>query len=170
MQTWERHREVGIWVPAPPADVFAFLDNPAALGAHIGERSFMLMGGRMTYGLDAAQGRAVGSVIRMEGSVLGLLLAASEVVTERVPPTRKTWQTIGAQRMIVIAQYRMGFDITPTTEGCRVKMFIDYDLPATVPGRLLGIIADGKYAAWCLSQMAGSAQKRFAQAHAANSP
>jgi hypothetical protein len=74
----------------------------------------MMMGGRMTYAFDAAGGRAVGSVIKMGGSFLGIRLAVEEVVIERQPPHHKAWETVGQPRMIVISRYRMRDPRRPT--------------------------------------------------------
>ena len=161
MPEWDRHKEFSVDVAAPPEAVFAFLDDPKALGAHMGRRSAMMMGGRMAYRFDADSARTVGSVIRMEGSLLGLWLAVTEVVTAREPPTHKAWETRGPQRIVVMAGYRMGFDVTPSGNVSRVRLFIDYDLPEGWLGRLLaGAVAD-LYAAWCLRKMGESARSNF---------
>lgn len=69
--------------------VFELLDNPAFLGAHMEEPSVMMLGASMKYDLDEAEGRSVGSVIRMRGSILGLALSVEEVVTERASSALK---------------------------------------------------------------------------------
>lgn len=43
--------------------------------------SMMTMGGRMTYELDEARGRALGCVIKLGGSIAGFRLSVEEVVT-----------------------------------------------------------------------------------------
>ncbi len=49
--------------------------------------------------------------IRITGRMLGVKLAADEVVSERVPLLRKTWETSGEPRLLVIGSCRMGFTI-----------------------------------------------------------
>ena len=44
----------------------------------------------------------------MNGRILGLKLSLDEVVTERDPPARKVWETVGVPRLLVIGPYRMG--------------------------------------------------------------
>ena len=56
----------------------------------------MMGGGRMQIELDAGRGQTVGSRIRLSGRVFGLTLSVEEIVTERVPPQRKVWETIGS--------------------------------------------------------------------------
>ncbi len=120
--------------------LFDHLDDQARLGAHMGERS-MMMGGRMTYELDAAQGRTVGSLIKMGGSFLGIPLSVEEVVVVREPPHRKVRETRGQPRILIIGSYRMGFEITPSGSGAtHLRVFIDYDLPASVFGRVAGFL------------------------------
>ena len=65
MEHYTHHAEATAIIPAAPDRVFARLDDLALLGSHMEKPSMMMMGGKMTYELDDAQGRAVGSVIRM---------------------------------------------------------------------------------------------------------
>jgi hypothetical protein len=159
-----RHEQATALVGGSPEAVFAHLDDPRALGAHMNERSAMMMGGRMTYDLDTAHGQAVGSVIRMRGAMLGLALAVEEVVVERAPPVRKVWETRGPQRLVVIEAYRMGFEITPDGAGTRLLVFIDYSIPSTGLWRLLGWLSARSYARWCVRQMSRSAVAHFGEA------
>jgi hypothetical protein len=122
----------------------------------------MMMGGRMTYEFDATKGQAVGSVIRMAGSFLGLTLDVEEVVTERIPPFRKTWETRGHPRMIVIDGYRMGFEVSDAGAGhSRVRVFIEYNRPKSVAGTLLAPVFAPLYARWCVKRMADDAALHF---------
>ncbi len=162
MVHYARHEEAVIEVPARPEVLFGYLDDQASLGAHMEERSAMMIGARMRYQIDEAQGRAVGSVIRMDGSVLGLKLSIEEVVVTREPPVRKVWETRGRQRMLLIDGYRMGFQVEPCPAGSRLRVFIDYDLPASLGGRLVGRALAPAYARWCVTRMADDARRRFA--------
>lgn len=160
--TYTHANEAIAEVGAAPQELFDHLDDQSRLGAHMEKRSMMMMGGRMTYAFDAAKGRAIGSVIRMGGSFMGLTLDVEEVVTERDPPRRKVWETRGTPRMIVIAHYRMGFEITPLTAGrSRLRVFIDYSRPATLAGALLAPLFAPVYARWCVKRMADDAAARF---------
>ena len=157
---YAQHAEACLDVRAAPTDVFAFLDDQEALGAHMSKGSAMMAGGRMVYELDEAKGKSVGSIIGMRGAMLGLALEVKEVVTERVPPSRKVLETIGQQKMLVIAAYRLGFEITPAGAVSSVRVFIDYNLPKGP----LGFLADfpaAIYARWCVTSMANAAVERF---------
>lgn len=155
-----RHKEAIAQVSAPPATVFARLDDQTRLGGHMEKPSVMMGGGRMTYEFDAQKGRAVGSHIRMGGSAFGLKLSLDEVVTEHAPPQRKAWRTVGQPKLIVVGAYEMGFDLTPVAAGAALKVWIDYDLPPTGIGRLLPSLGDG-YAQWCVDQMVADAVSAF---------
>lgn len=103
---------------ATSADVlFDYLDDQASLGSHMQKPSMMMLGGRMSYEFDEARGRTVGSVIRMRGNILGLVLSVEEVITERQPPRRKVWETRGPLNFLVIGAYRMGFEISAPGPG-----------------------------------------------------
>ena len=82
------HFATSVLVRATPREVFDYLDDPERIGAHMSGGSLMMAGGSMHYHLDAEAGRRVGSVIRVEGRMLGLALRVTEVITERVPPVR----------------------------------------------------------------------------------
>lgn len=143
---------------------FAYLDGHARLAAHMARRSWRTLWGRMAVSVDANQSRSLGSRIRLEGKVLGLDLAVEETVVERVPPTRKTWETVGIPRLLVMGRYRMGFVLTPvwpTRELLRLTVAIDYDLPETGLSHSLGMLVGRWYARWCTSQLVADARMAF---------
>jgi hypothetical protein len=140
-------------VPFPPATVFEVLDDPLRLARHMEKPSPMMLWGSMRYRLDEGGGRNVGSVLVAEGSVLGLRLSIVERITERAPPWRKAWETIEEPRLLVVGNYRLGFEIAPDDRGSRVRICIDYDLPRSLLGRSFGRAGAPLYARWCISRM-----------------
>lgn len=144
-----------------PSELFGHLDDYARLGAHMEKPSMMMMGGRMLYEFDDAKGRAVGSVVKVAGTLLGIRLSIEEVVTERDPPRRKVWETRGQPRILIIGPYRMGFEITPSGDRSKLRVFIGYDDPASLIGRLLGRVLAPRYARWCVERMADDAKRHF---------
>ena len=149
-------------MPASPARVFALADDHEQLSSHMNQSSWRMGGGRMTTTLDESRGQRVGSRIRMSGHVLGLNLSLDEVVTQRDPPARKVWETVGSPRLLVIGSYQMGFDVTPHETGSRLRVFIDYALPSSWPARWLGRLFGGYYAQWCTQRMVNDAVGHFA--------
>jgi hypothetical protein len=120
------HRfETSVEVSAKPAEVFAELDDHERLSAHMMQSSAMMAGSSMHVGFDEAKGRSLGAKIRMSGDVLGFHLDVEEIVTERSPPERKIWQTVGEPRLLVIGDYRMGFKIEPRDSRSQLTIFID---------------------------------------------
>jgi hypothetical protein len=129
--------------------------------------SAMMLGSQMQIVTDDGGGRAVGSRVRMSGKVIGIPLSLEEVVTERDPPHRKAWETVDA-RLLVIGQYRLGFELQPRAGGCELRVFIDYDWPTGALARSAAALFAKSYARWCTKRMAGDAAKHFALLDSAN--
>lgn len=161
MSAYRFHREATATLAAPVEVVFALLDDPARIGAHMGRRSAMMAGALMRTETDTRQGQAVGSVIRMAGRVLSVNLTLEEAVIERVPPHRKAWETLGEPKLLVIGRYRMGFDLRPVASKVDLKVWIDYDLPAHGVPRWLGRLLGHVYANWCVRQMVREVAQAF---------
>jgi hypothetical protein len=155
------HFESSAVIDAPPETAFAYLDDPTRLASHMESSSMMMLGSRMSFELDGARGQAVGSKIALVGSVLWIRLRVDEVVTERTPPVRKIWETVGEPRLLVIGSYRMGFEVQPVAGQSRLRVFIDDDLPPKPPSRWLGRVLGSAYARWCTEQMVKDAAARF---------
>jgi len=158
------HHETHVALNAPVEAGFAYLDDFRQLSAHMEKSSGMMMGSKMTIEMDELGGRAVGSKVRMSGKMMGMALALDEVVTERQPPYRKAWDTIDA-KLLVIGQYRLGFELFPRGAESAVRIFIDYDLPEKAPARWLGRLFGRAYARWCTGRMASDAAKHFADSN-----
>lgn len=135
------HLESSAALPATPTEVFAYVDDPTYLAAHMAKPSWTMAGGYMNLVLDEMRGREAGARIRLAGRVLGVPLEVDELVVERTPPRRKVWQTVGTPRLLLI----------------------DYDLPATLLGRWLGKVFGHVYARWCTARMVRDAGRHFAQ-------
>jgi hypothetical protein len=97
----------------------------------------------------------------MSGRVFGVPLSLEEVVTERQPPTRKVWETVGIPRLLVIGPYQMGFDVTLRGTESELRVFINYAPPSSWPGRWLGRLFGGYYARWCTQAMVDDAVRHF---------
>ena len=160
------HEQVTVHVAASAERLFEYLDDPTRLGGHMTKPSGMMLGGSMSYEFDERGGREVGSVIRMTGAILGLRLGVEEIVTERIPPRRKVWETRGPQRMIVIDSYRMEFNIENDFGGARATVFIDYVPAQSGLVRLMSLPLARAYARWCVQRMADDVQEHFGTARA----
>jgi hypothetical protein len=161
-----RHYECSTFVPASVEYVFAYADDQSRLSSHMSESSSMMGGGSMHIDLDEGRGQCVGSHIRLRGRAFGVELSVDEVVTERDPPKRKAWVTVGAPNLLVIGHYRMGFETFPQEDGTQLRIFIDYAVPDGRASRWLGYLLANYYAKWCTHQMAKDVAAHFeAQAH-----
>jgi Polyketide cyclase / dehydrase and lipid transport len=159
---YERHYAESVTVDTSAEDVFSFADDFNRLSSHMSQSSGMMMGGRMQISFDDGRGQTVGSHVRMTGRMMGFDLFLEEVVTERVPPRHKAWEIIGNPNLLVIGNYRLGFDIASKGTSSNLRIFIDYELPPSPALRWLGILLGPVYAKWCVGQMVKSARLRFA--------
>jgi len=148
-------------VAAQPEELFALLDDHARLARHMEKPTLMTMGSVFHIETDSLRGRAMGSVIRMSGTVLGARLSVEEVVTEYRPPLSKAWETCGEPRLLVVGDYRMGFNIAPRNGVSRLTVFIDYNLPERGMSWWLGRMFGGLYARWCTRRMTEDAVRSF---------
>ena len=155
------HFESNIDVNAAAGDIFTLLDDHSRLSAHMTKPSWMMAGSVMTLEFDASKGRAVGAFIRLTGRVLGIPLSVEEVVTERNPPQRKVWNTIGRPQLVVIGAYRMGYEITPKSSSSHLRVFIAYALPDGLVSYWLGRFFGNSYTRWCTQRMANDAATHF---------
>jgi hypothetical protein len=148
-------------IQASAETLFSYLDDHRRLAGHMSQPSMMMLGGRMSYQFDQVEGREIGGRIRMTGAFLGMRLRVEEIIIERRPPTRKAWETTNEPLLLVVGSYRMGFEIEAAQEGSDLRVFIDYNLPVTLTGRLMGGFLGPMYARWCVGRIASDAAIRF---------
>jgi len=158
---YSEHAEYTAVIPASVEQVFNWLDDQMRLSQHMRKRSWKMGWGKMDTALDERRGRAVGSHIVLSGRVLGIRLYLDEVVTEHEPPYKKSWETVGEPRLLVIGPYRMGFEVLSAGTDARLRVAIDYQLPKRGISRWLGSLFGHSYARWCVRQMAEDAQHSF---------
>jgi hypothetical protein len=72
------------------------------------------------------------------------------------------WETVGQPRLLIMGEYRMGFDISPQDGGSNLRVFIDYELHHSKRGRWLISKLASWYAAWCTQRMVKDAVAHFA--------
>lgn len=159
--TYNRHYEETVRVKAKPEQVFAYADDHRNFSSHMNQSSWMMGGGSMKTETDEGNGQKVGSHIKMSGTVFGANLFLDEVIIEHEPPHRKAWETVGDVNLLVIDQYKLGFEITPAADASSLRVYIDYNLPQSWKTRLLGRLFSGMYAAWCVGQMAHGTKEHF---------
>jgi len=146
---------------APPEKVFAHMDDINNVGWHMsGEISTPMMGSRLN--LETINDRkGAGATYKWKGSVMGMAIGIEETITKWTRNKEKTWQTIGKPKMIVMSEYTMHLLLTPTERGTKVLFEIDYSLPRTPWGWIMGILLARKYAKWCLRRACEDAKRAF---------
>ena len=159
---FSRHEEYTGTLDVPAERAFEHLDDQRLLSAHMRQRSWKMGWGRMDVRLDDRNGQAVGSHIVLDGRVLGIRLYLDEVVTDRIAPYRKAWETVGEPRLLVIGPYRMRFELRPDGSRSPLTVTIDYDLPRPILSHFLGWLFGRFYAKWCTMKMVRDAQAAFA--------
>ncbi len=163
MSEYQHHYSTKVKLKASVAEAFAYLSDPQKLSSHMGKSSWMMGGAAMSIRLDEKNGKTLGSEIVLEGKMMGMPLFVREIVTECVPPTKKTWETRGPQKMIVIDQYQMGFEISEEKNELGLTVFINYNTPQTGIGKWFGNSVASRYAKWCVRQMADDANAHFSE-------
>lgn len=157
MSILTKHYESSILVNVYPEKLFSFVDDHKNLSSHMNKSSWMMGGGQMVTEMDNGGGQKVGSHITLCGKAFGFEISLDEVVTKHNPPFIKEWETVEYPKLLVIGNYRMGFEISPSDNGSKIKVFIDYE-PSRGKTFLLGALLGHLYAKWCVHQMLNSAK------------
>jgi len=127
------------------------MDDIANVGWHMeGERSMPLMGGKLHHEVLSENITGLGATYRWYGKVMGMTLDFKETVTKWVKNEEKVWSTIEDPKIIIMSKYEMRFNLSPIENGTKVTFEIDYELPRSLFGRILGKLLARKYADWCL--------------------
>ncbi|MBI2125811.1 MAG: SRPBCC family protein [Thaumarchaeota archaeon] len=145
------HAQKVIEIRASPEEVFAFMDDIQNVGWHMeGQRSMPLMGGKLDLERLSTNATGEGATYRWYGKILGMKVDFSEVVSKWVEGREKVWHTIGDPKIIIMSNYEMRLTLSPTDVGTKVIFEIDYDLPNTWYGKIIGNLLASRYAEWCL--------------------
>lgn len=155
---YQHHYEKSILVPVTPSEVFEYVDDHRRFSSHMNKSSGMMMGSRMKTTIDNDHFQKVGSHLQMEGNVLGMNLFLDEVVTKRISPKIKVWETVGKPKLLVVGDYQMTVNISPKNSGSLLTVSIDYDLPET--NKWLGVLFGRFYARWCVGLMVNGMSKQ----------
>ena len=156
-----RHYEESIVVNARPPEVFAFSDDFHNFSSHMNQSSAMMAGGKFKTVIDEGNFQRVGSHIKMSGKILGLSLYLNEMVSERIVPRTKRWETVGIPKLIVIGSYIMSFEIKPVPMGSNLTVTIDYGMPRGIFPAIVSTLFGTMYAKWCVRQMTLGVQNHF---------
>jgi hypothetical protein len=133
------HLDETVMISAPPAVVFAWIDDPQNTGWHMSRSSVAMLGAVLHTEQVSSNQSGLDATYRSHGRILGLPVDFTARVTRWVPDREKIWRTIGEPRLIVLGAFEMQLTIAPEAGGCRLAAGIDYTLPKSWAGRLLAI-------------------------------
>lgn len=158
---YANHFEEIAQINSTPEKIFYFADNHDNFSSHMNKSSLMMAGSKMETIIDEGKGQVLGSHIIMKGKVLGINIYLDEIISRREPPFKKEWHTVGNLNLIVIDHYRLGFEIIFENGFSKFKVFIDYNLPKSPTGKLIGMLFGKMYAKWCVRQMSSGVINHF---------
>lgn len=155
---YEEHYEDSIFIPAPAQDVFNYVDDHSKYYSHV-TKFAQVAGGCMDLQMDEGHGQSVGSHIRLSGKVLGKSLSPEEVITKREPPHRKTWETVGIPKFLIVGQYNVQIEPQGNGSVLRVTFYSD---PPKESGALRRLFSKA-YTKLCAREMIGVTRDYFTQ-------
>jgi uncharacterized membrane protein len=154
------HTQKVIEIRASPERVFAHMDDIANVGWHMeGKRTMPMMGGKLHHELVSSNATGVGATYRWYGKVMGMTIDFKETVTKWVENKQKIWSTLEDAKIIIMSNYEMRLNLTPTENGTKVNFEIYYELPNSILGQLLGRLLAQSYARWCLTRACEDAKE-----------
>ena len=133
--------------------VFDQIDNFSKTGMHMSESSMMMLGSKLKLVKLSPNASGVGAKYHWYGKMMGMTIDFNETVTKWQPYTLKEWETIGEAKIIIMAWYRMWFEISPIEKGILVKLSIIYLPPKQWFYKILSFFFARWYCNWCLNNM-----------------
>lgn len=160
-----------ILVSASPEQVFAFLDDPRKVGAHMQGGG---MGVKLRLETLSENFTGVGATHRWHGKAVGLKIDYTTVVEKWTMNKERASHTIGIPRMVIMSGFNMRWTLVPGNGGTRIEIDFEYSLPKSWVGRALGRLLGRRYGDWCLNMILADAVRALggvpAATKAASSP
>jgi hypothetical protein len=152
------HLDETVMIGVPPAVVFAWIDDPRNTGWHMSRPSVAMLGSVLHTEQVSSNESGLDATYRSHGRILGLPIDFTARVTRWVPDREKVWRTIGEPRLIILGAFEMQLTTAPEGDDCRLTAGIDYTLPKSLAGRLLGHLLARPYSRWCLRRICRDAK------------
>ena len=140
-------------IHSTPAKVFARMDDFSKTGMHMSESSMMMMGSKLILQQLSTNATGIGASYRWYGKMMGMTMDFSESVTKWQQNKLKEWEIFGEAKIIIMAWYRMWFEISPTENGTLSKISISYLPPKEWYFKILSFFFANWYCNWCLNNM-----------------
>lgn len=129
------------------------MDDFSKTGMHMSESSMMMMGSKLTLQQLSTNTTGIGASYRWYGKMMGMTMDFSESVTKWQQNKLKEWEIFGEAKIIIMAWYRMWFEISPTGNGTLAKISISYLPPKEWYFKILSFFFANWYCNWCLNNM-----------------
>lgn len=131
------HRDVRklsrvILVSASPERVFAFLDDPRKVGAHMQGGG---MGVRLQFETLSENFTGVGATHRWHGKAVGMKIDYTTVVEKWTMNKERASHTIGTPKMVIMSGFKMRWNLVPANGGTRIDIDFEYTLPEVLGGK-----------------------------------
>lgn len=156
-----RSKTKSIYIHASPEKVFSQMDDFSKTGMHMSESSMMMMGSKLNLEQLSPIATGIGAKYRWYGKMMGMTIDFNEAVTKWQPPFLKEWETIGEAKIIIMAWYRMWFDIMPDGDGTQARLSISYLPPKEGYNKILSFFLARWYCSWCLSNMLNDTKRNL---------
>lgn len=144
---------------ASQQDVFKTIDDLGISGMHMTQSSRMMMGSKLNLKFLTKNHTGLGSKYRWTGKMMGIKMDFTVQVTKWVKDVEKTWETIGATKLIIYSWFRMHLLIAPAVDGAITELSISYKKPRRLLNKLLSFLFADLYCKWCLRKMLSDAKK-----------
>ena len=138
---------------APADQVFKHPDDLAVTGMHMTKSSMMMMGSKLRLEYLTANHTGLGSKYRWTGTMLGIKMDFTVVVTKWTEGVEKIWETIGESLMIIYSWYRMHLLLTKKDNTTSAELSITYEKPKGWFLKLIAFLFADLYCSWCLKNM-----------------
>lgn len=148
-----------IHIDSSPQNVFDTLDNLGVAGMHMTKSSAMMMGSKLKLEYLTANHTGSGTMYRWRGTMMGMQMDFTVVVTKWIEGAEKIWETIGEAKMIIYSWYRMQLLVKPANTGSEALLSITYEKPRGWFAKIISLLFADWYCTWCLKNMLNDTKK-----------
>lgn len=140
-------------INASPEKVFETLDDLGVTGMHMTRPSAMMMGSKLHLQYLTENQKGLGSKYRWTGKMMGMKMDFTVEVTRWIKGVEKTWETIGAAKMIIYSWYRMNLLVSKQGSRALAELSIAYKKPKGWFAGIISFLFADWYCRWCLNNM-----------------
>jgi hypothetical protein len=147
---------------AIPALVFDCLDNAAVSGAHMTKPFLPLIGTIQDLEFLTLYKSGFNTRYRWTGKFMKQDIDFTMLVSNWVHGKKKTWETIGASKMVIYSWFKMDLRVEPTEGGSIAHLSVTYKEPKGPLNKALCFLFGKRYCNWCIDEMLKEGEERVA--------